>query len=162
MPIVKLQASVYDILPLTTARIGYATGLPMRHDHFIGLQNGSKRVTAQATVIISGSISRINFYWCSLLMRVVSLIIVRSVQYHFCEKSWNKKGRRKRRMLTMLIPAQIKWSVFLLMVDTTIVLHFNTVLLQVLVALRVLETFMESADSIRGFRDNFWWTEVQR
>ena len=52
--------------------------------------------------------------------------------------------------------------VFLLTVDTTIVLHFNTVLLQVLVALRVLETFMESADSIRGFRDNFWWTEAQR
>ena len=62
----------------------------------------------------------------------------------------------------MLIPAQIKRSVFLLTVDTTIVLHFNTVLLQVLVALRVLETFMESADSIRGFRDNFWWTEAQR
>ena len=49
-------------------------------------------------------------------------------------------------MLTMLIAAQIKRSVFLLTVDTSIVFTLQHC---VLVALRVLETCMESADSIR-------------
>ena len=32
--------------------------------------------------------------WCNFLTYAVILIIVRSIQYHLCEKTLNKKGRR--------------------------------------------------------------------
>ena len=39
----------------------------------------------------------INLHCCNVLIHVVSMTIVRSVLYHLCEKTLNKKGRRRRK-----------------------------------------------------------------
>ena len=47
-------------------------------------------------------IYNIYFYWYNLPTHVVSMIILRSVWYHLCEKILHEKGRRKRKNITVL------------------------------------------------------------
>ena len=65
----------------------------------------------------------LSLFWCNLLTCVVTLVIIRSVYYHLCGKTLNKKGRRKSPcvchdkhvLVATKLLSQQKWYLWLLL-----------------------------------------------
>ena len=66
------------------------------------MYNGCLLTAYKVFVFVCLLIFNIYFYWCNLLTHVVSMIILRSVRYHLCEKILQEKGRRKRKNVLVL------------------------------------------------------------